>query len=85
MINATTVFDIIFHSDAVFQICCVFTIVFHWEANFDNCCTLGEQMELFEQFLPHLSEHWFKTFIYIYSVIQQSECKEPGKKVLLPE
>jgi hypothetical protein len=84
-IRQHTVFDVIFHLDTLFQICCVFAILFHSEESFDSCCTLQEEMELFEQLLPHFRRHWFKMFIDSCSVIQQSGFKEIGEKVLLSE
>jgi len=52
------IYDITFHSNLPQQILLVFAAVLHSRKDCDTWCTLGEIMEVYEQFLIALIMQW---------------------------
>jgi hypothetical protein len=74
LLNPLPVCNIIFCSHALVQIVFL-SYCFGVTKNFDSCCTLGlgQELQLFEQFLPVLSRQWFYSLLATVFLVQSRQ------------
>jgi len=58
--NTTYYFNVLFHSDILLQIFFIFAYYYFGIKHPDVFCTLTDKLQLFEKFLPALSNQWLK-------------------------